>query len=254
MKTDQLFSLAGKNAFITGACSGIGLAVAKRFKAAGARISVADIQLSAELEQFGVPYYRCDVSMESQVADALQRAVSDLGALDIVVNNAGIALEEGQIVDADSKVFEKTLAVNLNGVLYGLKYAPKYMNDGGSIINTASLASQTAVPEYTGYAASKSGVVSLTRQAAVELGARNIRVNAVCPGTTITPMEPAGSAESELCRYFTALGRPGLPEEQAAVFHFLAADDSAYVNAQAICVDGGWVHGMTVAAQQKLLS
>lgn len=253
MNDTTLFSLSGKNALVTGACSGIGLAIVKRFLSAGARIAAVDIKPSDEIEQLGLNYYQCDVSDESQVEQILQRAASDLGALDVVVNNAGVGLEEGPIVDADISAFEKTLAVNLSGVLYGLKHAPKHMNDGGSIINTASLASQATMPEYTGYAASKSGVVSLTRQSAVELGARNIRVNAVCPGTTVTPMTPEDSGETEICRYFTALGRPGSADEQAAVFHFLAADDSAYVTAQAICVDGGWVHGITVKAQQKLL-
>ena len=90
--------------------------------------------------------------------------------------------------------------------------------------------------------------------AAVELSARRIRVNAVCPGTTTTAMEPADSEESVICAYTTALGRPGRPEEQAAVFHFLASDDSGYVNAQAIRVDGGWVSGVTYGAMEKLLS
>jgi NAD(P)-dependent dehydrogenase (short-subunit alcohol dehydrogenase family) len=128
------------------------------------------------------------------------------------------------------------------------------MNDGGSIVNTASLAATTTMPEYTGYSVSKAGVVKLSQQAAVELGNRNIRVNAVCPGTTTTPMEPADSEESRLCKYLTAAGRPGTPEEQAAVFHFLASDDASYVNAQAITVDGGWVHGLNNALIDKLLA
>jgi len=96
--------------------------------------------------------------------------------------------------------------------------------------------------------------VKLTQQAAVELGARNIRVNAVCPGTTVTPMEPADSDEVRLCVYVTALGRPATAEEQAAVFHFLASDDSSYITAQAINVDGGWVNGLTYTEIDKLLS
>jgi NAD(P)-dependent dehydrogenase (short-subunit alcohol dehydrogenase family) len=90
-------------------------------------------------------------------------------------------------------VFDKTLNVNLKGVLFGLKYGTRFMNDGGSIINTASLAASATMPEYTAYAISKAGVVKLTEQAAVEPGSRAIRVNAVCPGTTVTPMEPADS-------------------------------------------------------------
>ncbi len=249
-----MFSLIGKNALVTGGCSGIGFAVVKRFVAAGAKVIVLDLTKTADYEQLNLPFIQVDVGSETHIADAFTQAETQLGKLDIVVNNAGIGLQEGAIVDTDIDAFDKTLAVNLKGVLFGLKYAPGHMNDGGSIINTASLASLMAIPEYTGYSASKAGVVSLTRQSALELGARNIRVNAICPGTTTTPMEPADSDESVICRYTTALGRPGLPEELAAVFHFLASDDSSYVNAQAISVDGGWANGLTYAAMEKLLA
>jgi NAD(P)-dependent dehydrogenase (short-subunit alcohol dehydrogenase family) len=168
------------------------------------------------------------------------------------VNNAGIALQEGRLTDADVDAFSKTLSINLYGVLYGLKYGPRHMNDGGSIINTASLAAFATIPEYTGYAVSKAGVVKLTQQAALELGARNIRVNAICPGTTVTAMEPANSQEARLCRYVSALGRPATADEQAAVFHFLASDDSSYITAAAINVDGGWVNGLTYNEMDRL--
>lgn len=248
-----MFSLSGKNALVTGGGSGIGLAVVQRFLAAGAHVIVADLRVTPEFKESDAEFVKLDVTDEAAVAHAFGFAEAQLGKLDIVVNNAGIGLEEKRIVDADIDVFEKTLQVNLKGVLFGLKYAPKHMNDGGSIINTASLAATLTIPEYTGYAVSKAGVVKLTQQAAVELGARGIRVNAVCPGTTTTPMEPADSDESAICAYTTALGRPGLPEEQAAVFHFLASGDSSYVNAQAINVDGGWVNGISYALKDKLV-
>jgi len=249
-----MFSLTGKNALVTGGCSGIGLAVVRRFLAAGARVIAADLKTSTEFEATGAGFVVVDVTDEARVAAAFAEAQQRLGKLDIVVNNAGIALEEGPIVETNVEAFDRILAVNLKGVLFGLKYAPRHMTDGGSIINTASAAAFATVPEYTGYAISKAGVVKLTEQAAVELSARRIRVNAVCPGTTTTAMEPADSEESVICAYTTALGRPGRPEEQAAVFHFLASDDSGYVNAQAIRVDGGWVSGVTYGAMEKLLS
>ena len=250
----RMFSLAGKIAFVTGGSSGIGLAVVKRFAAAGAQVIAADLRHNAELDDCGASFFEIDVADEKRVAQVLADVEEQFGKIDILVNNAGVALQEGRLIDADVDAFTKTLSVNLNGVLYGLKYGPRHMNDGSSIINTASLAAFATIPEYTGYAVSKAGVVKLTQQAAVELGARNIRVNAVCPGTTVTPMEPADSDEVRLCAYVTALGRPATAEEQAAVFHFLASDDSSYITAQAINVDGGWVNGLTYTEIDKLLS
>ena len=249
-----MFSLSEKTALVTGGCSGIGLAVVRRFIAAGAQVIAADLSTTAEFDNTGAAFVELDVSDEDRVAQVFSDVEIDFGKLDILVNNAGIGLEEGPLIQADIDAFQKTLAVNLNGVLYGLKYGPRHMNDGGSIVNTASLAATTTMPEYTGYSVSKAGVVKLSQQSAVELGNRNIRVNAVCPGTTTTPMEPADSEESRLCQYLTAAGRPGTPEEQAAVFHFLASDDASYVNAQAINVDGGWVHGLNNALIDKLLA
>jgi NAD(P)-dependent dehydrogenase (short-subunit alcohol dehydrogenase family) len=249
-----MFSLSGKIALVTGGCSGIGLAIVARFMAAGAQVIAADLATTPAFDKNGASFVALDVTDEDRLARVFAEVEENFGKLDILVNNAGIGLEEGPLIEADIGAFQKTLAVNLNGVLFGLKYGPRHMNDGGSIVNTASLAATTTMPEYTGYSVSKAGVVKLSQQAAVELGNRNIRVNAVCPGTTTTPMEPADSEESRLCKYLTAAGRPGTPEEQAAVFHFLASDDASYVNAQAITVDGGWVHGLNNALIDKLLA
>lgn len=249
-----MFSLSGKNVLVTGGCSGIGLAVVKRFLAAGARVIAADLRTTKEFNLTDAEFVEINVADEARVRDAFSEAEAKLGKLDIIVNNAGIGLEEGTIEKTDIAVFKKTLDVNVTGVLFGLKYGPRHMNDGGSIVNTASGAAFLTSPQSTAYGISKAAVVKLTRQAAVELGERKIRVNAVCPGTTTTPMEPADSPESTICGYATIAGRPAAPEEQAAVFHFLASDDSSYVNAQAIAVDGGWVNGLTYAEIEKLLS
>lgn len=249
-----MFDLSGKKALVTGGCSGIGLAIVKRFMAAGASVMAADLRSTAEFNSTGAAFVEIDVADEERVAAAFAEAEAQLGKLDILVNNAGIALDTGPITDTDLALFEKTQDVNLKGIFLGMKYGPRHMNDGGSIINTASTAASLVFPEYTTYSISKAGVVCLTTNAAVELAPRRIRVNAVCPGTTTTPMEPADSEESRLCSLTTCAGRPGTPEEQAAVFHFLAADDSSYVNAQAIRVDGGGVFGLTYEASEKLLS
>lgn len=247
-----MFSLNGKTALVTGGANGIGLAVAQRFAEAGAIVTVGDIQPLEDCLST-LKFVKLDVRDESAVDRALAEAAGT-GKLDILVNNAGVALPENVINTTDIHQFEEVLSVNLLGVLHGLKHGPNYLSDGGSIINTASLAARATVSPYTGYSVSKAGVLKLTQQSAVELGGRGIRVNAVCPGTTITAMEPADSDEARLCQYYTALGRAGLPEEQAAVFHFLASDDSRYVTGQAIYVDGGWVHGIMPAASEILLS
>jgi NAD(P)-dependent dehydrogenase (short-subunit alcohol dehydrogenase family) len=248
-----MFSLAGKVALVTGGASGIGLAVVQRYLAAGAQVFAADLRNSEALSATAAEFVALDVSDEQQVCAQFAEVAQRAGGLDVVVNNAGIALEEGALAAADIEAFRRTLAVNLDGVLFGLKYAPAHMQAGGSIINTASLAATVAMPEYTGYAVSKAGVVRLTKQAAVELGPRGIRVNAVCPGTTLTAMEPGDSEESQLCRLLTALGRPGLPEELAAAYHFLAADDASYITGTCMQVDGGWHGGVGYAAQAALL-
>lgn len=248
-----MFSLSGKNALVTGGCSGIGLAIVRRFLAAGARVIAADLRSTPEFESTGAAFVEIDVADEERVAAAFADAEARLGKLDILVNNAGVALDTGPVSDTDLALYEKTQEVNLKGVFLGVKYGPRHMNDGGSIINTASSAADMVIPEYTSYAISKAGVVCLTTNAAVELASRRIRVNAVCPGTTTTPMEPADSEESRICSLITCAGRPGTPDEQAAMYHFLAADDSSYVNAQAIKVDGGCVNGLTRTAVEKLL-
>lgn len=203
-------------------------------------------------------FFECDVSDEQQVADTLARAEKTLGKLDIVINNAGLTHLGGTLGEMGADYFQLMQNVNVNGVFHGIKHAPKHMNDGGSIINTASLAAFMKSAGTAAYNASKAAVVSLTKSAAIELGPRGIRVNAVCPGHTMVDLpgltEEEIAAVGEICRVTTALDRHGEADDQAAVFHFLAADESRYITGQALIVDGGFSLGHTPLLEEKMIA
>ena len=248
-----LFSLEGKNAFVTGAAGGIGRAVAERFVQAGAKVVITDIVDSrAVAEEIGAKFIQVDVGSEESVVAGLQQAVEMLGCLDIVVNNAGVGDVGSLLAETTQELMERTTRINQWGVFFGLKHAPKLMNDGGSIINTASLAAIIKMAGSGAYSATKAAVVSLTKMAALELGQRGIRVNAVCPGYIATALG-SGEEGRTLCEQFTALGRVGTTQDLAGVFHFLAADESSYLTGQALVVDGGWSCGPSPQLLETIL-
>ena len=249
----SLFSLEGKNAFVTGAAGGIGRAVAERFVQAGAKVVITDIVDSrAVAEEIGANFIQVDVGSEQSVVAGLQQAVEMLGCLDIVVNNAGVGDVGSLLAETTQELMERTTRINQWGVFFGLKHAPKLMNDGGSIINTASLAAIIKMAGSGAYSATKAAVVSLTKMAALELGQRGIRVNAVCPGYIATALG-SGEEGRTLCEQFTALGRVGTTQDLAGVFHFLAADESSYLTGQALVVDGGWSCGPSPQLLETIL-
>ena len=252
-----MFSIEGKVAVITGASSGIGLATARRFAAAGARVILADLREGSHLaSEIGGDFVRTDVSREEEVEALMQRAAKDHGRIDVVINNAGIGTESKVLESAAASDFERAFWVNTMGVVFGIKHAVPRMSDGGSIVSTASVAGVQGAITYGAYSASKAAIISVTRTAALELAPRRIRVNCVCPGTVDTPMIYQEGAEAELsiAHKMMPLGRLCKPEEVAALFHFLASDDAAFISGQAICIDGAMTAGLGYGVLLPLLS
>ena len=248
-----MFDLAGKNAYITGGSSGIGRAVAEIFIANGARVVIADIvDATAVAGEIGAVAVACNVADEDSVRDSLQAAAAALGApLDIVVLNAGVGDVGPALTEIEQPLIEKVTRINHWGVMYGLKYAPGVMRDGGSIISTSSMAAFINVPGSAVYSASKRAVTSLTEMAALELGERGIRVNCICPGYTDTAMG-SGEEGRQLCEAFTALRRAATVDDLSGVFLFLASDASRYMTGQSLKVDGGWHCGPTPQLLQQV--
>jgi len=242
-----MFALKNKVAVITGAAAGLGKAAAIRFAKAGAKVVVADIGDGSEVakEADGI-FVKTDVSREDQVKNLMEKAVSEFGKLDIVINNAGIGCEVGEIKNILEKDLDDGLNVNLKGVIWGIKHAVPNISDGGSIVNVSSYAGYAGALTYGTYVASKSGIIGITKTAALELAPRGICVNCICPGTMDTAMthEDEGSKiEFAISQMIHPLGRLGTAEDAAALFHFLASDDSGFITGLAIPLDGGMSAG-----------
>ena len=195
--------------------------------------------LAEELEG---TFVSIDVSDEAQVKALMGTASDAHGRIDIVINNAGMPAGGAPIGDLGADIFLRGYETNALGVMYGIKHAVPHMREGGSIVNTASLAGLQGMYGSAPYVASKFAVVGITKTAALELAARGIRVNCVCPGNIATAMG-APEAFAAVTDAMTPLGRAGQPKEIAAVFHFLASDDASYITGQAISVDGGMTAG-----------
>ena len=249
-----MFEIAGKNAFITGGTAGIGLAIAKRFSDAGARVCILGRRdgstIAAELGGISI---RADVGEENQLREAFESAEEQLGKLDIVVNNAGMENTGPTIQEADAEEFQRIIEVNLKAVYNGLHYGPLHMNDGGCLINISSSAATNAVPGFGQYGATKAAVNHLTKTAALELVSRKIRVNAVCPGTTWSEMVPPEHPAVAVIEKVAPMARLGEPEEVAGLCHFLASAEAAYITGQAIYVDGGLTVGLAPHTLETLL-
>jgi len=242
--------LPGKVALITGAASGIGRATAEAFAREGARVLVCDVdeaggEAAARTIGAGGRFQRCDVTLEAEVAAAVRRAVDVWGRLDCAVNNAGITGGPGAIPDLDLERWNRTLAVNLTGVFLCLKHEIPVMREqgGGAIVNMASGAGLVGVPGLPHYCASKHGVLGLTKTAALENAKTGVRVNAICPGSTDTPLlRGLMAADPRLEQMVLATvpaGRLGLPGEIAEAAVWLCSDRASWVTGESMLVDGG---------------
>ncbi len=239
--------LEGKVAVVTGAGSGMGEAIVKRFCAEGAKVVAVDISGAEEgvANAVGDACVACngDVSKSADVQRAVNLAVSRFGKLDIICNNAGIQGPIAPTGDYDEDEWDKVIAVNLKGVFLGMKYAiPEMLKvGGGAIVNTSSMAAIVAFPSLPAYSASKGGVSCLTRLTAAEYASQGIRVNAILPGAIDTGMTrgmPQDYLEGAIKG--TLMGRIGRPEEIANLALFLASDEASFITGTATPVDGGY--------------
>jgi meso-butanediol dehydrogenase / (S,S)-butanediol dehydrogenase / diacetyl reductase len=242
--------LSGKRVLITGGASGIGAATAARFLDEGSVVCVLDRdtkglqQIQSNLPKLAGTV-NADVSNLKQVEAAFADAVRIMGAVDVLVNNAGISIRHN-FLDITPEEWDQIVAVNLTGVFYMAQTAARHMWQRGSgvILQTASTNGIVGQPYYADYNATKAGVIELTKSMALELAPR-VRVCAVAPGYVLTPMQRAEYTDAMLeeVNRKIPLGRHAKPEEIAALFAFLASDDAAYITGHVYTIDGAETAG-----------
>jgi 2-dehydro-3-deoxy-L-rhamnonate dehydrogenase (NAD+) len=247
------YELDGKVAVVTGGASGIGLACGHALARSGAAVSLWDLTAeplqtaAAELEQYGHPTHTAvvDVSDSDRVTEAMEAVVNDLGRVDVVVANAGIGGEQKPTAEYSDASWHKVIGVNLDGVFYTQRAGIQAMrrNGGGSVINMASILGQVGFAMSSAYVAAKHGVLGMTKAAAWEHAADNVRVNAVGPGFVMTPLLEANldQAAMDFLASQHALQRMGRPEEVGELVAWLASDASSFVTGAYYPVDGGYL-------------
>ncbi len=242
--------LKGKRVLVTGGASGIGAATAARFLEEGAAVCILDRDPEARAKiQQQLPLLagaiQGDVSDHLEVQSAFAEAVQIMGAVDVLINNAGISIRHS-FLDITAEEWARVMAVNLTGVFYVAQAAARHMIRKGSgvILNTASTNGIMGYPFYADYNASKAGVIELTRSMALEL-APKVRVNAIAPGYVLTPMQRAEYTDAMLeeVNRKIPLHRHAQPEEVAALFAFLASEDAAFITGHVYTIDGAETAG-----------
>jgi len=247
--------MAGKVALITGGASGIGRATAIAFAREGAKVAVADYMVDGgertvkTIREAGgqAMFINADVSRPKEVEAMVTKTVEAYGRLDCAFNNAGVEGRIANTAEASDEDWDRTIATNLTGVWFCMKYEIREMlkRGGGSIVNTASVAGMIGFPGFAPYCASKGGVIQLTRTAALEYAKSGIRVNAVCPGVIRTPMverlmDSYPEFNEPLLISYEPIGRMGKPEEIAEAVLWLSSDAASFVTGLPMAVDGAW--------------
>jgi NAD(P)-dependent dehydrogenase (short-subunit alcohol dehydrogenase family) len=251
MERNSMNRLEGKVAIITGGAGGIGSASAERFISEGARVVVADLfedrarEVAERLGPNALPMFY-DAGDDDSIEAAVKKTVERFGRLDILFNNAAVTdvriqAQDTTPTDIPLDVWDKTMAVNVRGVMIGCRFAVPHMiaGGGGSIINTASDSGKAGDNVRLAYGTSKGAVITMTQYIAVQYGRQGIRCNAICPGVILTAQMKKLPVLAETIFRHVVTPRLGEPEDIAALAAFLAADESAYITAQAISCDGG---------------
>lgn len=245
-----------KVVIITGAGSGIGKATALRVAREGGTVVVANrsdagASTVEEIKAFGGEgiFVRSDVSVEDDCKNVVEQAMATYGKIDCLYNNSAITGNNADITEYDPALFNKVIQTNLNGQFYMMRYALPHMKSGSSILNCSSLHGIfIGMAQDAAYSASKHAIIGMTKSVAKEVGHRNIRVNAICPGPIPTPTmnryEKLLFEDVELLQSLiasgTALGRYGTPEEVAAFACFLLSDEASFITGTAHVIDGGY--------------
>jgi glucose 1-dehydrogenase len=252
--------LKGKGVLVTGGTSGIGQAIAVRFAQYGANVAINYLRAPDEAGDTEQQIHACvsqvqrqgvrdvlvqgDVSREEDVVRMVSDAVSEIGGLDVLINNAGIQISRPSD-ELSSEDFDKVLGVNVRGAFLCAREAIRHFlaeHKPGVIINVSSVHQLIPKPDYLGYSVSKGGMQNLTRTLALEYAERGIRVNGIGPGATVTPINRAwidDPVKREQVESHIPMRRAGTADEMGAVACFLASDDAAYITGQTIFVDGG---------------
>lgn len=243
-----------KIVIITGGNSGIGKAAALLFAQDGAKVMIADLadaldtELADAVKQTSgeVSFVKVDVTKLPEIENMITHTISLWGKFDILVNSAGVLGPRIRTEKYPEEVFDKVIDVNVKGLWHCMKVALRYMVEqrSGNIVNIASVAGHLGMVGHIAYSASKHAVVGMTKTAAIEFAKHGIRINAVCPGFTQTPMLEGADTDAaylEALQYATPMKRFGKPEEIASAILYLAADEASFITGQSVIVDGGLI-------------
>ncbi|HZF17595.1 MAG TPA: glucose 1-dehydrogenase [Steroidobacteraceae bacterium] len=256
MANDAL-NFKGRTALVIGGTTGIGRAAAERFAAAGANVFVAGLGKDdgsavvahiRKVHGVDADFLEADVRRESDVQAVMSRAVERFGRVHAAVNNAGTEGRFGPVHEATAEDFDRLISINLRGIWLGMKYEIEHMlaKGGGAIVNTSSMAGVEGLANVAIYAASKHGVIGLTKSAALELARSNIRVNAIAPGAVDTGLLArmiAGKVDVSVIAEGTPMGRISQPAEIAEGIVWLCSDAASYVTGHTLVIDGGTTIG-----------